>query len=84
MIEVYSKDGCSSCVSARSLLTAHGLQFIEKKLGRDFTREWLLETYPNARTFPVIVVDGFNIGGFVQLTEMIDKIVGDKRQLLSE
>ena len=84
MIEIYSKDQCSYCVAARTLLTERGVQFIEKKLNKDFTREWLLETYPSARTFPVIVVDGFHIGGFIQLTEMIDKISGEKKTLLAE
>jgi glutaredoxin-related protein len=41
-------------------------------LNEDFTREQLLELFPSVKTFPVIVVDGFNIGGFQQLKEMIE------------
>lgn len=33
-------------------------------LDEDFTREELLEKFPNARTFPQIVIDGENIGGY--------------------
>ena len=33
-------------------------------LDEDFTREELVEKFPNARTFPQIVIDGENIGGY--------------------
>ena len=33
-------------------------------LDEDFTREELLEKFPHARTFPQIVIDGENIGGY--------------------
>ena len=78
MIQIYSKEQCQSCDSARALLKEKGVPFSEKKLNKDFTREWLLETFPNAKTFPVIVVDGFHIGGYTQLTEMINKISSEK------
>jgi glutaredoxin len=42
-------------------------------LNEDFTRENLLELFPTSRSFPVIVVDGFNIGGFEQLRQKLDE-----------
>jgi glutaredoxin len=33
----------------------------------DYTREELIENFPNARTFPQITMDGAYIGGFTEL-----------------
>lgn len=81
-IVVYTKDNCSFCNNAKALLISKGIPFSEKKLSVDFTREFLLETYPNARTFPVVVVDGFHIGGFSELQETLNQI--PKTSLLLE
>lgn len=82
-VVLYTKDNCSYCMNAKSLLTNKNIPYKEMKLGEDFTRETLLEMFPEAKTFPVIVVDGFNIGGYVQLKEHIDS-VSDSRKFLTE
>jgi glutaredoxin len=41
-----------------------------KLFGKDFTREELMETFPGARTFPQIIVDGQKIGGYTELKEL--------------
>ena len=73
IVEVYSKDGCGFCTAAVSLLTNKGIKFTEEKLGVHFTREMLLEKFPHAKTFPVIVVDGMHIGGYIELNEELRK-----------
>lgn len=83
-VTIYSKDGCAHCMSAKLLLTNKGISFSELKLGEDFTRETLLEMFPSAKTFPVVVVDGFNIGGYLELKETIETRETDKRKFLAE
>ena len=83
-IEVYSKDGCPNCVKAKQLLNTHGKVFSEYKLNEDFTRDILLSKFPEAKTFPVIVVDGMNIGGYDQLFQYITEERLDNRKLLNE
>ena len=83
-IEVYSKDNCSYCTQAKQLLRIHGKDYVEYKLDEDFTREILLSKFPEAKTYPVIVVDGFNIGGFDQLTKYITEEKLDNRKILNE
>lgn len=83
-IEIYSKDNCSFCVQAKQLLKIHGKEFFEYKLGEDFTREVLLSKFPEAKTFPVIVVDGFNIGGFNELSKYITEEKTNTSKLLNE
>lgn len=83
-VVLYSKDNCSYCTNAKLLLTSKGISFTEYKLGEDFTRENLLDMFPEAKTFPVVVVDGFNIGGYVQLKEKLNNEVQENRKFLAE
>ena len=83
-IEIYSKTNCSFCDKAKQLLRMHGKTYLEYKLDEDFTREILLTKFPEAKSFPVIVIDGFNIGGFEQLTKYITEENSDNRKLLTE
>jgi hypothetical protein len=43
-----------------------------------------MELFPQARSFPIIVVDGFNIGGYNELSKMILEETSDNRKLLTE
>lgn len=70
---LFTKENCSYCNSAKTFLRSKGIMYEERALGLDFTRETLLEMYPTAKSFPVVVVDGFNIGGFSELTKMINE-----------
>lgn len=72
-IVIYSKDDCIFCERARDLLHSQGREFIEQKLDKDFTRPLLKEIFPNAKTFPVITINGVYIGGFSELNELLNK-----------
>jgi glutaredoxin len=54
---------------AKIALADKNITFTEQKLNRDFSREQILEKFPEAKTFPIIVLDGFYIGGYTQLKE---------------
>jgi glutaredoxin len=84
MIELYSKPNCPYCDQAKMLLRQRGKDFIEYKLNEDFTREILLDKFPEAKTYPIIVVDGFNIGGYDQLREHFNKEHSSTAKLLVE
>jgi glutaredoxin len=64
---VWSKDACPFCVQAKALLEARGIEYEERNVSQDWTREQLLEAVPNARTLPQIFLDGQHIGGFTDL-----------------
>jgi glutaredoxin len=72
------------CDQAKQILRTHGKDFIEYKLDEDFTREILLSKFPEAKTFPVVVVDGFNIGGYEQLKQHLVEETSDTRKVLLE
>lgn len=84
MIEIYSKENCTYCASAKNLLTSRNKMFTEHKLGVDYTREQLLEKFPNAKSFPVILIDGYHIGGFNELNKILTEESLDTRKLLNE
>lgn len=60
-VEVYTRDGCSACVNAKKILTDSTTPYQEYKIGRDITREQVLEKFPSAKNLPVIVVDGVQV-----------------------
>jgi glutaredoxin len=57
---------------ARIALWDKQIPYSEQKLGRDFSREQILEKFPEAKSFPIIVLDGFYIGGYTQLREHLN------------
>jgi glutaredoxin 3 len=64
---VWSKDACPFCVQAKALLESRGIEFEERNVSKDWTREQLLEAVPGARTLPQIFLDEAHIGGFTEL-----------------
>ncbi|MDA8956894.1 glutaredoxin [bacterium] len=71
-VEIYSKPQCPYCVQAKALAEREGHELTYKMLDEDFNRETLMETFPGARTFPQIIVDGEKIGGFTEFKALVD------------
>ena len=71
-VEIFSKQQCPFCVQAKSLAEREGHDLTYKMLHEDFDRETLMETFPGARTFPQIIVDGEKIGGFTEYKALVD------------
>jgi len=64
---VWSKNQCPFCVQAKALLNQKGIEFEERNINEDWTREQLLAAVPNARTLPQIFLDDKLVGGFTEL-----------------
>lgn len=64
---VWSKSQCPFCDQAKALLTQKGIEYEEKKIGGEYTKEDLLAAVPTARTVPQIFLDDKHIGGFAEL-----------------
>ena len=71
MIKIYGKIGCASCVKAKALCEQQKIKYEYLELNKDFTREEMLQMFPNARTFPQIVIEDRQIGGFEKLQEQL-------------
>lgn len=64
---VWSKVMCPYCDMAKNLLKSKNIEFEERKIGEGWTKEQLLESVPNARSVPQVILDGKYIGSYDQL-----------------
>ena len=83
-VVIYTKQNCSYCTNAKALMASKNIGYTEMKLDEDFTRDFIVETFPSAKTFPIIVVDGFNIGGYQEFQKMLTEQTQDSKKLLNE
>ena len=74
IVEIYSKPQCPYCDMAKNLAEQKGHDLTVKMLDVDFDREALMETFPGARTFPQIIVDGDKIGGYQEFKKLVDEV----------
>ncbi len=70
---MWSKVTCPFCDMAKTLLKNKGIVFEERMIGVNWTREQLLESIPQARTVPQIILNGQYIGGYDQLKAHFNK-----------
>jgi glutaredoxin 3 len=68
---VWSKDQCPFCVQAKALLESKGIEYEERNVSKDWTKEQLLEAVPTARTLPQIFLDEDHVGGFNELRQRL-------------
>jgi glutaredoxin len=68
---VWSKDQCPYCDQAKALLKSRNIEFEERNVSQDWTREQLLEAVPNARTVPQIFLGEELVGGFNELRKRL-------------
>jgi glutaredoxin 3 len=64
---VWSKNSCPFCVQAKNLLKLKGIEFEERNVSTEWTKDQLLAAVPDARTLPQIFLDDNYIGGFTEL-----------------
>lgn len=83
-VEIYTKLNCSYCALAKHILKDNNIAFSESVLEKDFTRETIKEKFPSASSYPVIVLDGYFIGGYNQLKTIIEEKKNNSQRLLTE
>jgi glutaredoxin len=71
---VWSKNQCPYCDQAKALLKMKGVEFEERNVQKDWTKEQLLEAVPTARTVPQIFIDEQLVGGFTELKQYFEKV----------
>ena len=70
---VWSKNYCPFCEQAKNSLKIKGIEYEERNINNNWTKEQLLEAVPQARTVPQIFLDGQLIGGFTDLRDYFKK-----------
>lgn len=83
-VEIFSKENCGYCTAAKNLLRNSNIPYTEQVLNIHFTRELILEKFSTAKTFPVIVVDNYYIGGYNELRKLLEEKASGGQILLTE
>ena len=71
---VWSKNACPFCDQAKGLLKMKGIEYEERNVNTNWTKEQLLEAVPTARTVPQVFLDDKLIGGFQELKKYFDEV----------
>jgi len=70
-VEIYSKTNCVFCDKAKMRLQKHNPKI--HMLDQDYNRDDFFKKFPNARTFPQIIIDKQHIGGYFELKKWLDQ-----------
>ncbi len=68
---IWSKDMCGNCELAKQLLDLRGVEYEERKIGKDWTKEQLLEVVPHAKSVPQVFIDNEYVGGLTELKQKL-------------
>ena len=69
-VEIYSKNNCVFCDKAKITLQKYNPKIY--MLDKDFTREKFFKKFPNAKTFPQIIINSNHVGGYSELKRWIE------------
>ena len=70
-VEIYSKTNCVFCDKAKIKLQKHNPKI--NMLDKDYSREDFFKKFPNARTFPQIIINDEHVGGYAELKRWLDQ-----------
>lgn len=73
-IFVYTKKGCSNCVSAKQLLKSKKLSYVEQNMDDAEVRRAFEFAYPNVRGLPQIFIDDQRVGGLLGLQQALKQL----------
>ena len=68
-VVIYSRDHCGYCDRAKIILQKYKPKI--HMLNKDFTREEFFIKFPNAKTFPQIIINNEHIGGYYELEKWL-------------
>jgi len=67
MIELYTNRNCNYCIKAKNILDSLKVQYKSYVVGEEISRDYILEKFPNAKSYPIVLINGEYIGGYTQL-----------------
>ena len=68
-VVIYSKNNCVFCNKAKIRLAKYNPKI--NMLNKDYTHDEFVQKFPNAKTFPQIIIDNKNIGGYHELEKWL-------------
>ena len=70
-VVIYSKNNCVFCNKAKMKLQEYNPKI--NMLGIDYTRDEFFKKFPNAKTFPQIIINNEVVGGYSELKGWLEK-----------
>ena len=68
-VKIYSKKNCGYCDKAKIKLQKYKPKI--HMLDQDYTSDEFFKKFPNAKTFPQIIIDNEKIGGYHELEKWL-------------
>ena len=69
--EIYSKPNCVFCDKAKGVLKNYNPKI--QMLHKDYSMEDFFKKFPNAKTFPQIIINKEHVGGYSELVKWLEK-----------
>ena len=69
IVEIYSKTNCGYCDRAKTKLQKYSPKI--HMLDKDYSREDFFIKFPNAKTFPQIIINNEHVGGYHELEKWL-------------
>jgi glutaredoxin len=69
---IWSKDYCPYCIAAKELLRQLNIEYEDRRVFDQNTRNQFFESNPGATTVPQIHIDGKRIGGYEDLVNYVE------------
>jgi len=72
-ITIYTRNDppCAYCERAKALMKYYGVDFDNKIIGEDLSRDEFVEEHPNIKTIPAVFFDNKFIGGYMELEKEV-------------
>ena len=68
-ITIYSAEGCTWCARTKELFARANVEYTEITIN-DENRDEFRRNYPNASSYPHVIIDGEEIGGLVPVAKL--------------
>lgn len=80
MLTLITKESCPYCLKAKKALSERAIEYTERTLGKDISRDDVIRKYPTMKNIP-IALDGKEelIGGYTEIVDHIVKIMETRR-----
>lgn len=75
-IEIYSKTNCIFCDKAKITLQKHNPKIL--MLDKDYSKDEFFNKFPNAKTFPQIIINKNHVGGYSELKNWLENNTFDE------
>ena len=69
-IKIYTKPGCTYCTQVKELMRRAGFEYEEINVITEKMREEFYSAYPDAKTYPYVIIDGEAVGGLVETAKL--------------